>query len=322
MKSTNDTPRSRRPAIPEGQVSPKIPGSKEEAEMAIVEITPSLAEEWLKFNRMNRKVREGRVDRYADQMRDGEWMVSPDAIAFSYTGKLINGQHRLKAITQLDSEESVQCLVAFNLDPAAFKISDVGIKRTGADVLRIEGFKSPEEKAAVCRLLALWQQGRLEELHRYENVENSTIVDIASACRERLTEVIEKVGSDKKALDKKMPRSLMAFAHFAYKPSFPTRAEYFFNGFLYDKNFPAVDWAEEYGEDGAKSPIKLLKDKMRSEYGQLERKAKMALLIKAMNAYCLEKPMKQLRWRTNESLPEIQARSAIPELEAKQDLFT
>ena len=308
--------------VPEEMINHRVPGAKEDIEMAVIDITPEMAREWLKKNRQNRKVRTDRVKRYAEQMRDGEWMVSPDCISFSYTGKLINGQHRLKAISRLEKGEKVQCAVMFGLDPAAFKISDVGIKRTGADVLRIEGFKSPEEKAAVCRLLALWQQGRLEELHRYENVENSTIVDIASACRERLTEVIEKVGSDKKALDKKMPRSLMAFAHFAYKPSFPTRAEHFFNGFLYDKNFPAVDWAEEYGEDGAKSPIKLLKDKMRSEYDRLERKAKMALLIKAMNAYCLEKPMKQLRWRTNESLPEIQARSAIPELEAKQNLFT
>lgn len=320
MKSTNDNPCSHRPAIPEEQVSPHVPGSKEEVETAVVDITPSLAEEWLQFNRQNRKIRTDRVDRYAEQMRDGEWLVSPDAIAFSYTGKLINGQHRLKAISQLEEGKSVRHVVVFGLDPAAFKISDVGIKRTGADVLRIEGFRSPEEKAAVCRLLALWQKGRLEELHRYENIENSTIVDVATACRERLTEVIEKVGSDKKALEKKMPRSLMAFAHFAYKPSFPTRAEYFFNGFLYDKNFPAVDWAEEYGEDGAKSPIKLLKDKMRSDYDRLERKAKMALLIKAMNAYCLEKPMKQLRWRTNESMPEIAA-SAVPELTGGQDLF-
>ena len=41
-------------------------------------------------NRRNRKIRTDRVDRYAEQMRDGEWMVSPDCIAFSYTGKLIN----------------------------------------------------------------------------------------------------------------------------------------------------------------------------------------------------------------------------------------
>lgn len=305
-------------SVPEDAIGHAVPGSKKDIECAVVEVTPEMAKEWLMKNRSNRKVREDRVDRYAEQMKDGEWMVSPDAIAFSYTDKLINGQHRLKAITQLGQGESVECLVAFGLDPAAFKIADVGVKRTGADVLRIEGFKSAEEMAAVCRLLALWKQGRLEELHRYENVSNSVIVDIATACRKRLVKTIEKTGSDKGALAGKMPRSLMAFAYFAYKPTFPVRADYFFDGFLYDKNFPAVDWEEEYGEKGAKNPISLLKDKMRKGYDNLSRKAKLALLVKAMNRYCRERPLKQLRWRSNESFPELAAGKPA----GGQDLFS
>jgi hypothetical protein len=265
-------------------------------------------------------VREDRVGRYAEQMKDGEWLISPDAIAFSHTGKLINGQHRLKAITQLGKGESVQCMVAFNLDPAAFKIADVGVKRTGADVLRIEGFKRPEELAAVCRLLALWQQGRLEKLNRYENVRNSVIVDIATACRNhsdgpnsRLVEAIKKTGSDKKALKNKMPRSLMAFAYFAYKPTFPTRAEHFFNGFIGRGEYEHESWKKIFGDEDMKNPISALSDKMRNNYDQLERKAKLALLIKAMNKYCLHQPMKQLRWRSNESMPEMAA-DMVPEL--------
>ncbi len=300
-------------SVPESSIGHTVPGSKKDIECAIVEVTPEMAEEWLKKNRSNRKVREGRVDRYAEQMRDGEWMVSPDAIAFSYTDKLINGQHRLKAITQLDRGESVECLVAFGLDPAAFKIADVGVKRTGADVLRIEGFKSAEEMAAVSRLLALWHQGRLEELHRYENVRNSVIVDIATASRERLTETIEKIGSDKQALRNLMPRSLMAFAYFAYKPTFPERAEFFLNGLMHGKNYPALDWENAY-EEGVKNPINLLDDKMRVNYKEYSRKAKLALLVKAMNAYCLERPMKQLRWRSNESFPELAAEVVVPGL--------
>ncbi len=301
------------PEIPDELIVSRADGSDQDMGACVVDVSPPLAEKWLERNRGNRKVREDRVDRYAEQMRDGEWMVSPDAIAFSYTGKLINGQHRLKAIMQLDRGESVECLVASGLDPDAFKIADVGVKRTGADVLRIEGFKSAEEMAAVSRLLALWHQDRLEELHRYENVRNSVIVDIASASRERLTETIEKVGADKKALNGLMPRSLMAFAYFAYKPTFPERAEFFLNGFMHEKNYPNIDWEEAY-EEGVKNPIKILRDKMRLNYKELSRKAKLALLVKAMNAYCLERPMKQLRWRSNESFPELAAEVVIPGL--------
>jgi hypothetical protein len=316
MRSTNNNPESSTgfPAnVTQKMINHRISGSNEEIKCAVIDVTPDMAEDWLKKNRQNRKVREDRVDRYADLMRDGEWLVSPDAIAFSYTDKLINGQHRLKAIAQLDKGESVQCMVVFNLDPSAFKIADVGIKRTGADVLRIEGFKSAEEMAAVCRLLALWHQGRLEELHQYENVHNSTVVEIATACRDRLTEVVEKISSSKKALQHLMPRSLMAFTHFAYKPSFPKRAEHFLNGLMKGKNYPAADWAAEFDDKNVKNPIQLLRDKMRTNYEHLSRKAKLALLIKSMNGYCLQQPMKQLRWRRNEALPDLAA-EMVPEL--------
>lgn len=267
-----------------------------------------MAQEWLKKNRQNRKVREGRVDRYADLMRDGEWLVSPDCIAFSYTDKLINGQHRLKAISQLDRGESVQCAVMFGLDPAAFKVADVGVKRTGADVLRIEGFKSAEEMAAVCRLLALWHQGRLEDLNKYENVRNSVIVDVATANRERLSESIEKVGSNKKALNGLMPRSLMGFAYFAYKPSFPEQAEHFLTHIMEGESPMDMSWKEMFEDEDVKNPVQLLRDKVRTNYKDFSRKKLLALLVKVMNAYCLKKPMKQLRWRSNESFPELAAK--------------
>ncbi len=300
-----------KPEIPDELIVSRADGSDQDMVACVVDVSPPLAEKWLERNRGNRKVREDRVDRYAEQIRDGEWIVSPDAIAFSYTGKLINGQHRLKAV--LRAEESAKHIVTSGLQPEAFKIADVGVKRTGADVLRIEGFKSAEEMAAVSRLLALWHQGRLEELNRYENVRNSVIVDIATASRERLTETIEKVGADKKALNGLMPRSLMAFAYFAYKPTFPERAEFFLNGFMREKNYPNIDWEEAY-EEGVKNPIKILKDKMRPNYKELSRKAKLALLVKAMNAYCLERPMKQLRWRSNEGFPELAADVVVPGL--------
>jgi hypothetical protein len=283
----------------------------------IIEITPELAEEWLRRNEGNRKIRPDRVDRYAGQMRGGDWLVSPDAIAFDTSGRLINGQHRLKAITQLGDGRSASCIVATGLDPDAFKIADVGVKRTGADVLRIEGFsRNAEELAAVSRLIALWHQGRLEESDQYENVHNSVIVEIATRCGERLQETIEKVNQHKQSLSGQMPRSLMAFAHFAYKPTFPERTGMFYNGFTGTGEFRQVDWEKEYGVEGAESPITQLQNRMRSHYDGYNRKRKLGFLIKAMNYYCLEKPQKRLRYRVSDNFPEIAA-SMVPELREK-----
>ena len=304
---------NRKPEIPKELIVSRVDGSDQDIEVCVVDITPSLAEKWLERNRSNRKVRTDRVDRYAEQIEDGEWIVSPDAVAFSYTGRLVNGQHRLKAV--LRAGRSAKHIVGTGFQPEAFKIADMGIKRTGADVLRIEGFKSAEEMAAVCRLLALWHQGRLEELNKYENVRNSVIVDVATESRERLSESIEKVGANKKALNGLMPRSLMAFAYFAYKPSFPTKAEHFLTHVLKGESPMDLSWTEMFeNEDDVKNPVQLLREKMRPNYQELSRKAKLALLVKAMNAYCLQRPLKQLRWRSNESFPELAAEVIVPGL--------
>lgn len=296
------------PDVPEDARNVNIPGTSEDVQVTVMDVTPELAEEWLKKNTQNRSVREDRVDRYAEQMKDGEWLVSPDAISFDYNGRLINGQHRLKAIKQLDKGTEVQCLVAFGLQPAAFKIADVGVKRTGGDVLRIEGFKNPEELAATCRLLAMWRQNRLEEAGRYENVRNSVIVEVANRGGKRLADVVEKVtsGEDKRELIGFVPRSIMAFVYFAYKESFPTRTDHFYDGLLFSENFPADDWSEETGVDGARNPISLFRSKMNNKC-DYNRERTLGYLIKALNAYCLKRPLKRLRYRKSDNFPDVKA---------------
>lgn len=249
-------------------------------------------------------------------MKDGEWLVSPDAIAFDFSGRLINGQHRLKAI--VNSGETVTCLVVWNLPPEAFKIADVGVKRTGGDVLRIEGFKNPEELAAVCRLVALWSQGRLEECNQYENVENTTIVDIATTFSEELSEIVKRINKKKNKKiykDAGLPRSLMAFVYFAYSETFPTRMEEFYNGLILRDGFTFKNWADECGmseedEDyeDIGHPISLLEDKIIGRgWKSYTRDRMLGFIIKAVNHYCTKEPLKRLRYRQSDNFPETEA---------------
>jgi hypothetical protein len=255
-----------------------------------------------------------RVDRYGDLMKDGEWLVSPDAIAFDYTGRLINGQHRLKAIG--NSGETVTCLVVWNLPPEAFKIADVGVKRTGGDVLRIEGFKNPEELAAVCRLIALWKQSRLEECNQYENVENTTIVDIANACSPRIQELVKEANKCRTdGIHTAIPRSLTIFMRYAYEESFPEAIEEFYAGLVTKKEFKYRDWAEECGVgeghedyDDIENPVRLLEEKAnKGRLGSCTRDRKLGFLIKAANAYCERRALKRLRYRRADYFPETTA---------------
>lgn len=64
----------------------------------VISISPKFAEELLRNNAINRKLRPGVVERYAAQMRDGGWLLTAEPIMLSPEMRLLNGQHRLRAV--------------------------------------------------------------------------------------------------------------------------------------------------------------------------------------------------------------------------------
>jgi len=102
-------------------------------------ITPSLASIYLQSNRSNRKIRSHVVDRYAQVMRCGGWILTHQGIAFDESGTLIDGQHRLMAIVKAD--EAVEMLVTRGVPAVgnggvtAMDVTDCGKLRTVADQL-------------------------------------------------------------------------------------------------------------------------------------------------------------------------------------------
>lgn len=102
-----------------------------------VKVTPATAESWLSENKDNRNIRSTVVARYARAMKEGRWTASPDAITFSTDGRLLNGQHRLHAITQ--SGTSVNLFVITNMEESCFSNMDRGVPRAYSDLLRSAG---------------------------------------------------------------------------------------------------------------------------------------------------------------------------------------
>lgn len=98
-------------------------------------ITPALAEQWLDQNKSNRKLREGVVEKYADDMLNGRWTECTAPIVFYEDGDLADGQHRLWAI--VESKRSQTFDVKRGLDRAAGMNIDVGLGRSLVDNARI-----------------------------------------------------------------------------------------------------------------------------------------------------------------------------------------
>ncbi len=67
-------------------------------------ITPEIAQDMLQYNNCNRSLSRNTIAKYARMMKQGEWYLSHQAIAFGEdeNGKqiLVDGQHRLAAVVQ------------------------------------------------------------------------------------------------------------------------------------------------------------------------------------------------------------------------------
>lgn len=106
-------------------------------------VTPDMAERWLNTNTHNRPLRNHLVQKYAAAMRNGEWKLTPEPIAFSKPYRdangndvketLINGQHRLWAI--VESNVPVEMTVWWGCEPDEFLVIDQNAPRTFGDVL-------------------------------------------------------------------------------------------------------------------------------------------------------------------------------------------
>lgn len=118
--------------------------------MKMMRVTPSLARKWLEHNTINRPLRPTVVDGLRTALMRGEYKVTHQGVAFADSGELLDGQHRLTAISELPDTFSVQMLVCTGLARDAFQAIDIGLKRSHGDVLHI-----PSGLAAVSRFMAV-----------------------------------------------------------------------------------------------------------------------------------------------------------------------
>lgn len=118
-------------------------------ETKVIRVTPSMASNWLESNTINRRLRQSVVDSLVTAFKRGEYRLTHQGIAFSDGGELLDGQHRLKAISEMPPSFSVEMVVTRGLPKDAFMVIDKGLKRSHSDVLGIS-----TGHAAVARYMA------------------------------------------------------------------------------------------------------------------------------------------------------------------------
>lgn len=107
----------------------------------------------------NRTISRSAVRRYRADMETGVWPFTPSPLIFDTNGQLIDGQHRIQALAEIeDPQFTVPFTVALGLPPETIMAVDQGIKRTGGQQLHLRDVKNSSAIAAAARLAILWEQ--------------------------------------------------------------------------------------------------------------------------------------------------------------------
>ncbi|ABK43741.1 hypothetical protein Mmc1_1230 [Magnetococcus marinus MC-1] len=143
------------PASDQLDQAPGIDFWPDDISACVMNITPSLAHQWLERNIKNRSLKRRHIQELVSVLENGHWRLNGESICFSRHGELLDGQHRLHAIAK--SGVAAAAIVVFGVDNEVMRTYDQGSKRTTADHLNINGEKNYVSLGATLRLLFMWK---------------------------------------------------------------------------------------------------------------------------------------------------------------------
>jgi hypothetical protein len=189
--------------------------------------TPELAQAALSFHddTANRRHYDRLSDRYCEAMTRDEWLLNGESIKFTNTGKLIDGQHRLRAI--IKSQRAVPLMVVLDLDPAAFTTIDTGRARSASDVLAIRGERNCVVLAASLRLLGCYRFSSLDK-EQYFRIDHPRILSLLNR-EPNIRQSINPIHNGRYTYTQKLVRPRIGiFCHYIFGTLDSEYTDYFF----------------------------------------------------------------------------------------------
>lgn len=114
------------------------------------------ADRLLGMNTSNRPISRSNVETIKRAMLSGEWIENGESIKISYDGILLDGQHRLIAVSETNSK--IMSLVVSGLPKDAFTTIDIGKTRGAGDMLALKGVRNYNHVSAAARLYMIWKK--------------------------------------------------------------------------------------------------------------------------------------------------------------------
>ena len=121
-------------------------------------ITPKKANDFLEKNINNRPISKMEVNRWIEVIHRGNWIMEAGTISFDTDGNLIDGQHRLTAISK--SSVGVKANVQYGCTPESKYAIDTGRPRFRSQVLTMMDVKHAKLiSSAICEVILYERTG-------------------------------------------------------------------------------------------------------------------------------------------------------------------
>ena len=250
-------------------------------------VTPQMAKSWLdSSNTRNRPLRNKTLYAYASDMRSGRWQQNGECIKFDRNGVLLDGQHRLAAISQ--SGVSIPLVIVRGLDPESFHTIDTGMRRSAAHMLTISGVPNAGQAGAICRWVEILSVGDL-----------STSSTVSS---ERIMQVLHEHPFIVEIASSFAVKGIRGLLPSACGAVFVLGAEKY--GMDLMKSFLSDFLSGENLKKG--DPVYELRERMiasKSKIARLNTEVAVAMTIKAVSAFVTGRPIFLLRWSPTQQFP-------------------
>lgn len=251
-------------------------------------VSPEQSKEWLKNNTRNRTLSEAKVLQYAMDMEEGRWPYNPidSAIAISRDGVILNGQHRLEACVV--AKRSFETDVIFNAPPELMDYTDIGMVRSSANILQIDGGQYATDRSAVARMLLVYEKHGAMKLDSGLHSPSKTLVCKRASSDSAITDAV-KLASAHRQVGKLCSRTMVAFCYYIFSKKNAKIADMFFADLIKGSDLKSTN------------PAYLLREKLtenRTAKRKLSRIHVLALFFRAWKAYSSGKEMRILKaWR-------------------------
>jgi hypothetical protein len=238
------------------------------------------ADRLLLLNTSNRPVSKSNVETIKKAISSGEWKENGEAIKISHDGVLLDGQHRLMAISQTGIP--VSTLVITGLSRDVFTTLDIGRARGAGDMLALQGMQSYNVVAAAVNLYLVWKgTGGLSNPGARHRPSKTEIVNVAMSDA-RFSDVNRKSSNFSISY---MGRSLFLFLSVAFSEHDKTKSDEFF-GHLTEPDYVTTP-----------KVVMLLREQLiagSTGNNRHSKQYKAALVFKAFSYFCSGKCPRQL----------------------------